>query len=165
MRRPRRESRRGLRDQYRRAVVEHVPTGVGQQAVVQRDRTAEQVERAPPAAQVARGVGRGRADGATPGAQLQLQVAGGERPRSQPVAKRHAPRADPQPAARAGRRVGGYAHRALARGRLRRSVLEPAVGGVLESDQGRGEHLEARRAGAHDGGACGRAGRAAEAQR
>ena len=152
----------------RLGVVEDVPAVARHQPVVELHRAALVVEAAVPAAEVAGGlrtrigVGGGRRDrrrrrarrrrrrrearaGAAEAVDLQPQVGGVEGAAADPVAQGHPGGADGQDPVLdrglVGRRLvapGGHGQG--------RAVLEPAVGRVLEPDQGRGDHLEARRA-------------------
>jgi hypothetical protein len=169
---PHREAGRRVAEQDGAGVVEEVPAVAREQAVVEPHGPAGEVERAVPAAEVALrarrvvgvladGVGlhlrrrrpgarrrRGRELGAggddtAPDAQREHKVAAAERAGAAAVADRHARRADAQ-------RLGGPRHpharrSALAADRVqRRAVLEAPVGRVLDPDEARSEHLEAR---------------------
>ena len=152
----------------------------GEQAVVQLDRPACEVEGAVPAAQVAGGGGaeaglladgvggdlqrrRSRAGrrrgwearmGSGAAGQGQRQVVRPQRARPAAIGEAEPPRADRERVAGSADPVSGRAQTAVHHVE-RRPVLEAAVGRVLDADQRRGDHLEARVALDHRAGARG----------
>ena len=131
------------RDQRRRAVVEQVPTGAREHALMQRHPAAGEVERAAPAAErIGIGAGTWR--------QLSLadanpEAPGGERAGVAAPAQGQPRRAD-DPSVPVDLRLEGDRLRGpFAVGGERAPVLELAIGRVLEPDQRWGDDLEARR--------------------